>query len=254
LEEHDAFEFIDQEEVPRDANIIDGKWVLQRKLKVDRSIDKHKARLVARGDRQKEGIDYFDITSPVVDASIIRFALGLAVQRGIHIAILDVPTAFLGSKLDETIYMRLPECDWSDMGPASRSRPLVKLRATLYGLKQAGRHWFEDVYGFVVGIRDEGIWWFRVEGVNRVDDTMLMADSIDRLNQICDSLYKRFRVRGSVVGSGFRYLGMATKIDRAARRVTANQRGYLTRILEKFDIAGCNGRLNPMDSGIRLRK
>jgi hypothetical protein len=153
LEEHEAFEFVDQ--VPDHANIIDGKWVLQRKLKVDGSIDKHKARLVARGDRQKEGIDYFDITSPVVDASIIRFALGLAVQRGMHIATLDVPTAFLGSKLDETIYMRLPECDWSDMDPASRSRPLVKLRATLYGLKQAGRYWFEDVYDFVVAPEED---------------------------------------------------------------------------------------------------
>ena len=85
-----------------------------------------------------------------MDASIIRLALGLAVQRAMHMAILDVPTAFLGSKLHETIYMGLSECDWRDMDPASRSRPLVKLRATLYGLKQAGRYWFEDVYDFVV--------------------------------------------------------------------------------------------------------
>jgi hypothetical protein len=51
LGEHDAFEFIAQEDVPRNANVIDGKWVLQRKLKVDGSIDRYKARLVARGDR-----------------------------------------------------------------------------------------------------------------------------------------------------------------------------------------------------------
>jgi len=114
--------------------------------------------MVARGDRQKEGIDYFDITSPVVDASIIRFALGLAVQppeRAMHIAILDVPTASPGSKLHETIYMRLPGCDWSDMDPTNRSRPLVKLRATLCDLKQAGRYLFEDVYGFVVASETE---------------------------------------------------------------------------------------------------
>jgi hypothetical protein len=81
-----------------------------------------------------------------------------------------------------------------------------------------------------------------------------MADNINRLNQICDSLYKRFWAKGSIVGSEFRFLGMAIKIDRAVRRVTVNQHGYLSRILEKFDMAGCNGRLNPMDSGIRLRK
>jgi hypothetical protein len=83
---------------------------------------------------------------------------------------------------------------------------------------------------------------------------MLMADSIDRLNHIWDSFYKRFRAKGSVVGSEFQYLGMAIKVDRAARRVTVNQHGYLTRILEKFDMARCNGRLNAMDSGLRLRR
>ena len=136
-----------------------------------------------------------------------------------HVAILDVLTAFLGSKLHETIYMRLPECDWNDMDPANRSRPLVKLRATLYGLKQAGRYWFEDVYDFEVASDSAASYLetmtrtsgglglkasmaapgvFFGDGVFLlfyVDDIMLMADSIDRLNQICDSLYKRFRKR-----------------------------------------------------------
>jgi hypothetical protein len=186
-----------------------------------------------------------------------------------RVAVLDVPTASLGSKLDETIYMRLPECDWSDMDPASRLRRLVKLCATLYGLKQAGWYWFEDVYdpaaaseaeasgglGLKASIAAPG--FFFGDGVFLllyVNDIMLMADSIDRLNQICDPLYKRFRAKGSIVGSEFQFLGMAIKIDRTARRVTVNQRGYSSRILEKFDMSGCNGRLNPIDLGIRLRK
>jgi hypothetical protein len=110
-------------------------------------------------------------------------------------------------------------------GTGSRSRPLVKLRATLYGLKQAGRYWFEDVYDFVVapeadseasgGSGSGGLGlkasiaapgFFFGDSVFLllyVDDIMLMADSIDRLNQICDSLYKRFRAKGSIVGSEF---------------------------------------------------
>ena len=52
--------------------------------------------------------------------------------------------------------MRLPECDWSDMDPQKRKRPVVRLFATLHGLKQVGRYWFEDVYDYVVGDPDPG--------------------------------------------------------------------------------------------------
>jgi hypothetical protein len=218
LVQHDAFEFLPPGEIPTDANVIEGKWVMQRKLNTDGSTNKLKTRLVARGDLQVEGVDYTDITSPVIDSTIIRYALGKAVQEGCEIAILDVPTAFLGSRLEETVYMRLPECDWADMDPYKRKRPIVRLLATLYGLKQAGRYWFEDVYDYVVG--EEGLkmagsvtapGYFKDSHTLAalllyVDDMMVIAKTRERLNEITDSLYKRFRATGHVVGDHFQYL------------------------------------------------
>ena len=53
--------------------------------------------------------DYNEITSPVIDSASIRLALGLAAEYDLEIAILDIPTAFLGCPLHEILYMRLPE-------------------------------------------------------------------------------------------------------------------------------------------------
>jgi hypothetical protein len=69
-------------------------------------------------------------------------------MHDVEIAVLDIPTAFLGCPLHETLYMRLPECEWPD--PYGRARPLVKLNKTLYGIKQANQEYYEEVFDFIV--------------------------------------------------------------------------------------------------------
>jgi hypothetical protein len=144
LDSHQAMKFI-PEALPPEATVVNGRWLLSKKFKTTGEIDKFNSRLIAQGFTQKEGQDFDSnaISSPVVDASTIRLCLGLAAPYNLQIAILDCPTAFLGSTLHETIYLRLPEGNWQD--PWKRERPLVRLRKTLYGLKQSARGWFEDV-------------------------------------------------------------------------------------------------------------
>jgi hypothetical protein len=66
----------------RGQNIIDCKWVYKIKRKADGSVDRYKASLVAKGFKQRYGIDYEDIFSPVVKSATIRVVLSLAVSRG----------------------------------------------------------------------------------------------------------------------------------------------------------------------------
>ena len=145
MEDHEVFTFV--EKIPQGASMIQSRWVMGRKLLPNRLIDKWKVRLVGRGDQQKPG-DYNDITSPVVDSTSIRLALGLAAKHDLEIAVLDIPTAFLRCPLHETIYMRLPDGEWPD--PRGQASPMVKLNRTLYGIKQANREYYEEVFDYIV--------------------------------------------------------------------------------------------------------
>ncbi|GJS78014.1 zinc finger, CCHC-type containing protein [Tanacetum coccineum] len=85
------------------------KWIFKRKMKVDETIDKFKARLVIQGFRQKEGIDYFNTYAPVARITTIILLLALAAIHNLVIHQMDVKTTFLNGNLDEQVYMKQPE-------------------------------------------------------------------------------------------------------------------------------------------------
>nr|GEY44046.1 zinc finger, CCHC-type [Tanacetum cinerariifolium] len=85
------------------------KWIFKRKMKVDGTIDRFKARLVIQGFRQKEGIDYFDTYALVSRITTIKLMLALAAIHNLVIHQMDVKAAFLNGDLDEEVYMKQPE-------------------------------------------------------------------------------------------------------------------------------------------------
>jgi hypothetical protein len=109
------------------------------KLKRDEvgAIIKHKACLVARGFLQREGIDFDDAFAPVERMESVRLLLALAAQEGWHVHHMNVKSAFLNDDLKEEVYVhQLPGFAISD-----KEGKVLRLRKTLYGLRQAPRAW-----------------------------------------------------------------------------------------------------------------
>ncbi|KAJ1583940.1 hypothetical protein NDA11_000566 [Ustilago hordei] len=117
---------------PPGVPLVDSKVVLRLKLDADGVPVKHKARLVARGFTQREGIDYQETFSPVAPLGAIRAILALAVQNNWEVHALDITMAYLNSTLKEAIYMKPPE--GSGVAPGK----VYKVVKGLYGLKQSG--------------------------------------------------------------------------------------------------------------------
>jgi len=218
MESNGVFTFV--ERPPEDASMMESRWVMGRNLLANGQTEKWKVRLVGRGDQQKPG-DYNDITSPVIDSASVRLALGLAGKHELEIAVLDIPTAFLGCPLQETLYMRLHDGEWPD-DPYCRARPIVKLNKTLYGIKQGNREYFEDVFDFIVdnlglqaSVAAPGLFFggtlSKPNGVLipvYVDDIMIIG-SLKILSSIASRLYDQFKAAGRVpVHDTFQYLGV----------------------------------------------
>ncbi|KAF3655280.1 hypothetical protein FXO38_00338 [Capsicum annuum] len=110
---------------------LGSKWIFKRKIKVDGTIDKYKARLVEKGFKQKEGIDYFDTYSPVMRITSIRMLIALAAVYGLEIHQMDVKTTLLDGELEEEIYMEQPE----GFVIPEKENKVYKLVKSLYGLK-----------------------------------------------------------------------------------------------------------------------
>ena len=124
---------------PSDANVIGCKWVYKLKHKSDGSIERYKARLVAKRYNQTHGLDYFETFSPVVKAATIRIILTIALSFKWELRQLDVHNAFLNGDLQKQVYMLQPPGYMDTTFPDK----VCRLNKAIYGLKQAPRAWFQ---------------------------------------------------------------------------------------------------------------
>ena len=112
---------------------------LEKKYNTNGSIQTFKTRIVAKGFKQREGVDYFDTYAPVARIISIRVLLALASIYKFIVHQMDVKTAFLNGDLDDEVYMKQLE---GFVLPINEKK-VCKLVKSLYGLKQASKQWHE---------------------------------------------------------------------------------------------------------------
>ena len=128
-------------ERPKERNIVKNKWVFRIKKNAAGKIERYKARLIAKGFTQVFGVDYYNTWAPVAKLGLIRLLLATAVQHGWPINMFNFHSAFLNGKLDsdEEVFMEQPQ----GFKELDKKQYVCKLLKSLYGLKQAGRKWYD---------------------------------------------------------------------------------------------------------------
>ena len=96
-------------DLPEDRQAIDNKWIFKRKMETDSSVTIYKARIVTKGFRQVQGVDYDESFSLVSMIKSVRIMLAIAAFYDYEIWQMDVKTAFLNGFLEEELYMMQPE-------------------------------------------------------------------------------------------------------------------------------------------------
>ncbi|GJX81220.1 putative ribonuclease H-like domain-containing protein [Tanacetum coccineum] len=132
--------------LPVGKHAIGTKWILKNKRDARGIVVRNKARLVAQGHRQEEGIDYDEVFAPVARIEAIRLFLAFASYMGFLVYQLDVKSAFLYGEIEEEVYVTQPKGFEDPYFP----KHVYRVVKALYGLHQAPRAWYARLSTFLL--------------------------------------------------------------------------------------------------------
>jgi hypothetical protein len=183
-----------------------------------------------------------------------RTILAYAACNDWDIDTFDFNGAYLNGELsaDEDIYMQSPP------GYDNQGESVKHLCKSLYGLKQAGRKWYDTLYraltgeGFHVNAADPGVFFARNnEQVTilaiHVDDCMITGSSGDLISEYKQRLHSRYSLTD--LGPIHWLLGIKITCDREARTISLSQTSYINTILSRFSLSNAKPVASPITPG-----
>ncbi|KAK1612436.1 hypothetical protein QYE76_036109 [Lolium multiflorum] len=217
------------------------KWVFKKKLRPDGTIEKYKARLVAKAR-----------------LTTIRVLLSLAASHGLLVHQMDVKTAFLNGELEEEIYMEQPDGFVVD----GQEGKVCKLLKSLYGLKQAPKQWHEKfertltAEGFVVNEADKCVYYRHGGGEGvilclYVDDILIFGTSLTVIKEVKEFLSHCFEMKDLEVADVILNIKLLKDDDGG---ITLLQSHYVEKILSRFGYSDCKSSPTPYDPSVIIRK
>ncbi|GJS77792.1 retrovirus-related pol polyprotein from transposon TNT 1-94, partial [Tanacetum coccineum] len=244
-------------DLPHGMKVIGTKWVYRNKRDERGVVVRNKARLVAQGYTQEEGIDYDEVFAPVARIEAIRLFLAFASFMGFIVYQMDVKSAFLYGTIDEEVYVSQPP-GFVDPDHPTKVYKVVK---ALYGLHQAPRAWyatlstFLEKHGYKRGTIDKTLFIRRNK-----KDIMLVQVYVDDIifgstnKSWCDEfealMQSRFQM--SSMGELTFFLGLQVKQNKGG--IFISQDKYVAEILKKFDLVNVKAAITPMETKLPLTK
>ncbi|GJX49649.1 putative ribonuclease H-like domain-containing protein [Tanacetum coccineum] len=208
-------------DLPFGKKAIGTKWVYRNKKDERGVVVRNKARLVAQGHRQEEGIDYDEVFAPVARLEAIRIFLAFASYMGFIVYQMDVKSAFLYGKIDEEVYVSQPPGFLDPKYP----QKVYKVVKALYGLHQAPRAWYATLSTFLLK-----------NGYRRgtIDKNLFIKKD------------KHDIILMSSMGELTFFLGLQVK--QKADGIFISQDKYVAEILKKFDFANVKTASTPIET------
>ncbi|GJR76371.1 retrovirus-related pol polyprotein from transposon TNT 1-94 [Tanacetum coccineum] len=240
------------EPIPAPDNIkpLTLKWLFKNKHDEENTVIRNKTRLVVRGYRQEEGIDFEESFAPVARMEAIRIFLAYAAHKSFTVFQMDVKTAFLHGTLKEDVYVCQPE----GFIDADHPSHVYKLKKALYGLKQAPRAWYDELSKFLLqnhffkGTIDP------MQIIRRFDDDIsvvhvyvddiIFGSTNPRYTQLFADLMKS-RFEMSMMGEMTFFVGL--QVNQSPRGIFINQSNYVLEILKKYGMKTCDPVGTPME-------
>ncbi|GJR41352.1 ribonuclease H-like domain-containing protein [Tanacetum coccineum] len=244
-------------DLPHGMKVIGTKWVYRNKRDERGVVVRNKARLVAQGYTQEEGIDYDEVFAPVARIEAIRLFLAFASFMGFIVYQMDVKSAFLYGTIDEEVYVSQPP-GFVDPDHPTKVYKVVK---ALYGLHQAPRAWyatlstFLEKHGYKRGTIDKTLFIKRDK-----KDIMLVQVYVDDIifgstnKSWCDEFeaLMKSRFQMSSMGELTFFLGLQVKQNKGG--IFISQDKYVAEILKKFDLVNVKAAITPMETKVPLTK
>ncbi|GJU68187.1 putative ribonuclease H-like domain-containing protein [Tanacetum coccineum] len=244
-------------DLPNGKRAIGTKWVFRNKKDERGIVVRNKARLVAQGYTQEEGIDYDEVFAPVARIEAIRLFLAYASFMGFIVYQMDVKSAFLYGTIKEEVYVCQPPGFEDPHFPDK----VYKVEKALYGLHQAPRAWYETLStylienGFRRGTIDKTLFIKKDKG-----DILLVQVYVDDIifgstkKSLCDEfeglMHKRFQM--SSMGELTFFLGL--QVQQKEDGIFISQDKYVAEILKKFDFATVKTASTPIETNKALVK
>ena len=242
---------------PPGQKVIGVKWVYDLKRLPNGGIDRFKARLVAKGYSQWAGVDFNEVFAPTVKSASLRALLAVVAAEGFVLHQVDVRTAFLNGKLEETVYMQQPLGYFS-----GDPRMACRLEKALYGLRQGARAWHEalrselEKMGYDVAESDPSLFIANRESAAgrvwilvHVDDMLIAALDHKAAGAVKSAIAAKFDIKD--LGEARVYLGM--EITRSGGIITLSQRTFTQEVLERFGMADSDPNITPLSPGFRFQ-
>ena len=242
--------------LPDGEKITGGKWVFAMKETAD-GTKSYKARYVAKGYSQVEGVNYDEVFSPTAKMTSLRMIIQLAVEYNMTIEQMDVKSAYLNAPIEHSIFVQQPEGFETKKGKI----PFVwKLKKSLYGLKQSGRNWNQTLDKTLTDMKfersqvDPCVYMKRRKPGSLtilliwVDDIIISSTDNECLKKTKEDLKKKFRMKDLGILNNF--LGIEFKVKED--EIEMKQTKYLKKILERFDMENCKTRSTPCEQKLEF--